>query len=101
MLVLDANILIRAVLGSRVLRLLVRYAASVEFLAPDTAFVEAREKLPAILERRRVPMIPAMAVLDLLRNTRATEAAAIVPNSLDGPRRPLPAFDQPGANRRV
>jgi hypothetical protein len=37
MLVLDANILMRAVLGSRVLSLLPRYADQVEFLAPDTA----------------------------------------------------------------
>jgi hypothetical protein len=40
MLVLDANILIRAVLGLRVLFLLRKYAEQVEFLAPDTAFQE-------------------------------------------------------------
>ncbi len=38
MLVLDANILIRAVLGSRVLSLLREYSPYIEFLAPDTAF---------------------------------------------------------------
>ena len=42
MLVLDANILIRAVLGSRVLALLRKYAEHVDFLAPDTVFEEAR-----------------------------------------------------------
>jgi predicted nucleic acid-binding protein len=66
MLVLDANILIRAVLGSRVLALLRKYAGQVEFLTPDTAFEEAREKLPEILERRKVPLAPAMAILDQL-----------------------------------
>lgn len=66
MLVLDANILIRAVLGSRVLALLRTYAEQVEFLTPDTAFEEAREKLPEILERRRVPVAPVMAILDQL-----------------------------------
>ena len=66
MLVLDANILIRAVLGARVLFLLRKYAARVEFLAPDIAFEEAREKLPGILERRKVPVAPAMAMLDLV-----------------------------------
>lgn len=66
MLVLDANILIRAVLGSRVLALLRKYAGQVELLAPDTAFEEAREKLPEILERRNVPGAPAMAILDQL-----------------------------------
>jgi hypothetical protein len=50
-LVLDANILIRAVLGSRVLFLLRQYIGHVDFLAPDTAFEEARERLPEILER--------------------------------------------------
>lgn len=66
MLVLDANILIRAVLGAHVLSLLRKYAERVEFLAPDTAFEEAREKLPGILERRKVPVAPAMAMLDLV-----------------------------------
>lgn len=66
MLVLDANILIRAVLGSRVLSLLHKYAERVEFLAPDSAFEEAREKLPGILEQRRVPVAPAIAALDLV-----------------------------------
>jgi predicted nucleic acid-binding protein len=65
-LVLDANILIRAVLGSRVLLLLRRYAGHVDFLAPETAFHEAREKLPGILERRKVPVAPAIATLDLV-----------------------------------
>ncbi len=46
MLVLDANILIRAVLGSRVLALLLKYVEHVDLLAPGTAFQEAREKLP-------------------------------------------------------
>jgi hypothetical protein len=61
-LVLDANILIRAVLGARVLFLLRKYAAQVEFFAPDTAFEEARESLPAILARRRVPVAPPIEI---------------------------------------
>ncbi len=52
MLVLDANILIRAVPGSQVRLLLRPYAEHVEFLAPDTVFQEAHEHLPLILERR-------------------------------------------------
>jgi predicted nucleic acid-binding protein len=66
MLVLDANILIRAVLGSRVLFLIRSYVEQMEFLAPDTAFQEAREHLPSILERRKIPVAPAMAMLDSL-----------------------------------
>lgn len=66
MLVLDANILIRAVLGSRVLALLRKYAEQGEFLAPGTAFEEAREHLPEILKARMVPVAPAMTTLDLV-----------------------------------
>lgn len=66
MLVLDANILIRAVLGFRVSGLLCKYAGQVEFVAPDAAFAEARESLPAILERRGVAAHPAMATFDRL-----------------------------------
>ena len=50
--VLDANILIRAVLGVRVSALIADYAASVNSLAPDTAFREVQEHLPAILSAR-------------------------------------------------
>lgn len=66
MLVIDANILIRAVLGSRVLGLLRKYAGRVEFAAPDAAFREAREHLPGILEGRKIPAALAMETLDLL-----------------------------------
>jgi len=66
MLVLDANILIRAVLGSRVLGLLRKYAGQVEFLAPDAAFEEAREHPPEILKARMVPVAQAMALLELV-----------------------------------
>lgn len=66
MLVLDANILIRAVLGSRVLGLLRKHAGQVEFMAPAVAFQEAREHLPDILAARKVPAAPAMATLDLV-----------------------------------
>jgi predicted nucleic acid-binding protein len=65
-LVLDANILIRAVLGSRVLDLLRNYAGEAEFMAPDIAFQEAREHLPGILEARKIAMGPAMDTLELV-----------------------------------
>jgi hypothetical protein len=59
MLVFDANILVRAVLGSKVLLLLRRYAEQVEFLAPDVAFEEARQHLPEILAGRQIPICPS------------------------------------------
>ena len=62
--VLDANILIRAVLGKRVRELLLANAAKVKFFAPDVAYADARKYLPALLEKRGVKSAAAMAVLD-------------------------------------
>lgn len=74
MLVLDANILIRAVLGSRVLGLLRKYAGQVEFMAPDVAFQEAREHLAGILAARKIPAAPATETLDrLMRMVQTVE----------------------------
>jgi predicted nucleic acid-binding protein len=50
--VLDANILVRGVLGSRVPELLAAHAVQATFFAPDIAFDEAREHLPKILAKR-------------------------------------------------
>jgi predicted nucleic acid-binding protein len=49
---LDANILIRAVLGRRVRALLEAYENSAAFYAPDVCFDEARENIPRILSSR-------------------------------------------------
>lgn len=49
--VLDANILIRAVLGKRVRQLIFDNAATVKFFAPDVAYADARKYLPALLRR--------------------------------------------------
>jgi len=68
LLVLDANILIRAVLGTRVRSLLVRYGGTFPFFAPESAFQEAREHLPAILSKRRIPIVEGLQVLDSLAN---------------------------------
>jgi predicted nucleic acid-binding protein len=65
-LVLDANILIRAVLGSRVRNLLMENSEAIKFFAPDSAYDEARKHLPALLKKRGLASKPAMAVLDLL-----------------------------------
>lgn len=53
MIVLDANILIRAVLGRRVRELIDTYAAQgVRFFAPDVAFADAEKYLPPLLKKR-------------------------------------------------
>jgi len=64
--VLDANILIRAVLGQWVHELILTHAATVQFFAPDVAYADARKYLPNLLTRRGVNPVPAMMVLDRL-----------------------------------
>ena len=50
--VLDANVLMRAVLGRRVDRLLERFASQVTFLAPEVAFDDVQEHLASVLTKR-------------------------------------------------
>ena len=64
--VLDANILIRAVLGKRVRELILGYSQTVKFFAPDIAYADARKYLPALLKKRGVDASAAMLVLDHL-----------------------------------
>jgi len=53
MIVLDANILIRAVLGKRVRNLLETYAAyGIRFFAPEVAYADAAKYLPPLLTKR-------------------------------------------------
>lgn len=55
MLVLDANILIRAVLGRRVRDLIEQYSTGrIRFYAPDVAFADAEKYLPIILASRNL-----------------------------------------------
>lgn len=51
-LVLDANILIRAVLGNRVRRILEVHAENISFFVPETAYAEAEEHLVALILKR-------------------------------------------------
>ena len=65
MIVLDANILIRAVLGRRVRQLIDTYAAQgVRFYSPDLAFDDAEKYLPALLKKRGKPDGDVSASLD-------------------------------------
>lgn len=50
--VLDANILIRAVLGARVKKIITDHAEHAEFFAPELAYAEAERHLPEILDKR-------------------------------------------------
>jgi predicted nucleic acid-binding protein len=64
--VLDANILIRAVLGKRVRELIFNNVSTVKFFAPDVAYTDARKYLPVLLKKRGVDSSAAMQVLDRL-----------------------------------
>jgi predicted nucleic acid-binding protein len=64
--VLDANILIRAVIGKRVRELILEHVTTVKFFAPDVAYADARKYLPALLKKRGVDASAAMLVLDRL-----------------------------------
>jgi predicted nucleic acid-binding protein len=69
MIVLDANILIRAVLGRRVRQLIDTYAGQgVRFFAPDVAFDDAEKYLPPLLKKRGKPDADLAASLEYLRN---------------------------------
>lgn len=68
--VLDANVLMRAVLGRRVSGLLETFAAQVTFLAPEMAFDDVREHLAAVLSKRGElgALQPALDKLTVLRS---------------------------------
>lgn len=53
-LVLDANILIRAALGNKVRQYLMSFSETVDFFTPDTCVEEAEKYLPMLLEKRRI-----------------------------------------------
>jgi predicted nucleic acid-binding protein len=69
MLVLDANILIRAILGKRVRLLLEKYAdRGARFYAPEVAFADAEKYLPALLRKRGKPTDDLPAAINYLRS---------------------------------
>jgi hypothetical protein len=67
MIVLDANILIRAVLGRRVRQLIDTYAGQgVRFFAPDVAFDDAEKYLPPLLKKRGKPQADVSGIARIL-----------------------------------
>jgi predicted nucleic acid-binding protein len=69
MIVLDANILIRAVLGRRVRHLLETYAdRGLRFYAPDIAYADALKYLPPLLRTKRMPDTDVPAALQYLQS---------------------------------
>ena len=66
--VLDANILVRAVLGQRVRSLLIEHAEHIKFFTPDVAYEDAKKYLPGLLEKRGVSAEMVVQVLDQLQS---------------------------------
>jgi predicted nucleic acid-binding protein len=67
-LILDANILIRAVLGPKVRNLILDNAEKVRFFAPEVCLADAKKYLPEILSRKGLDPSLAIDVLDGLLN---------------------------------
>lgn len=65
-LVLDANILLRAVFGIRVRDLLETYEDSVSFYTPDICFTDVRNYIPVIATARRLDPVAGLLVLNQL-----------------------------------
>ncbi len=65
-LVLDANILIRAVLGRKVRGLLEQHWGSTQFFSPQVCFRDAQKYLPVLFEKRGLPAAPALEVLSAI-----------------------------------
>jgi predicted nucleic acid-binding protein len=78
-LVLDANILIRAVLGRRVRRILEVHAETISFFLPETAYAEAEEHLAALVVKRGGDPTKALIALKAM-----AALATIVGNDLYG-----------------
>jgi predicted nucleic acid-binding protein len=66
-LVVDANILVRAVLGKRVRGVIETYCEAVSFFVPEAAYAEAEEHLAALVAKRGGDPVKALAFLRELR----------------------------------
>src|SRR5712671_2011063 len=66
-LVVDANILVRAVLGKRVREVLETYCEQVSFFVPEAAYAEAEEHLPKLIIKHRGDPERALALLRAVR----------------------------------
>jgi len=62
-LILDANILIRAVFRTKVRDILERFANEANFFSPEACFEEARRYIPALCKKRGLDASLALSVL--------------------------------------
>jgi hypothetical protein len=90
-LVLDANILLRAVFGVRVLALLETYEEEVSFYSPDVCFDDARKYIPEIAKRRRIDPALGLSVLDQISDIVQSVDRSSVPRVREGCPQACPA----------
>jgi len=77
-LVLDANIMLRGVLGTRVRALVEKYADDVSLLTPQSCVAEVHEYLPSLCAKRGWRPEVALETLDaLLTGIQIVENAAL------------------------
>jgi predicted nucleic acid-binding protein len=62
--VLDANIIVRAVFGRRARAIIAQYSDGVRLVAPVAAIAEAQEHVPDIIEARKLPPTDLLIALD-------------------------------------
>ena len=85
-LVLDANILMRAVLGTRAAQYIRGYAPTVIFLTVEDAFEDAATYLPEVLARRGLDEMATQAALQKLDALR--RVIQVIPAELCAPLEP-------------
>jgi predicted nucleic acid-binding protein len=66
LIVLDANILIRAILGNKVRALITENIEKIDFFTPDVCIADAQKYLPLLFEKRSIPIEPALVLMDNL-----------------------------------
>lgn len=66
LIVLDANIIIRAVLGNKVRTLITENIERVDFFTPDVCIADAQKYLPLLFKKRSMPADPALILLNNL-----------------------------------
>jgi predicted nucleic acid-binding protein len=84
--VIDANILIRAILGVRVAGRITQHATKVQFLTTEIAFLEAKKHLPTVLQKRGADVERiALCLLDLKQLKRGV---IVIPTEIISPFEP-------------
>jgi len=91
--VLDANILIRAVLGLRVRHILETHADNISFIVPEPAYAEAEEHLAALVVRRGGDPMKAIRALKAVAGLTTMVGTDVYGNFEGESRRRLGARD--------